>query len=247
MQISNSYCGNIKNSKAGLQTFISLLKKEHINYEEEDILCCINLMSGLCPKLSPKDINFITKLIYSYNKLKILKNCCPWIFPHSIVQLKKYEYDQNRWSSSIYHHANLNNICYYHKGIFIMCWRSEILMINIQKGMEQCFSKKLVSSSMEDLHHFYFQEGQLYMRKTCVHKKMPTIKFNFTEDNAFPDLEHCNDSENITSERHLSIDEIKLMDVDNLLLYDKSNVMITNDIIIEFNENDNYIKVFKIL
>ncbi|SNW62533.1 Hypothetical protein ORPV_629 [Orpheovirus IHUMI-LCC2] len=264
IQVSDCYCDNIQNSKIALHTFLSLLHKENIEYNGEQLYHAIKLMSGLCPDLDLHDIIFIKKIMEKYHSIDILKEYCSWMFNkyHSVL-IDEYKYmNNNNLFDRIIKLARIDAVCYYYKDVFIQGEYGTINFTNIKTGNYGSYhAYEYENWSSVDDYNFYFQDGDLHIeilisRSKCklrfkllfIDSILPVV-VPLTMDNE--NIEHIHfhnismpfdDHELIVEDGDDNIYEDKVYNVQY-----KMSIFITNDIIVKFDISNNLVQVFKII
>lgn len=247
-QISNSYCGNVSNSKIALHYFLSLLKREDIEYAKEDIKHVIKLMAALCPELSSDDIIHIKRTMNKYGKLNILRNKCSWMFDrYHAIEIEEHPYS---WTSGMVSAYGI----YYYKNTFISCWPNEIYFKNVKTGKEK--RVRLDSKNTMGGQYYYFMDDQLCLEKKYVSGHSEYFKFYFNGDDLPEVAPFINNKEptyikDIVCMMGLSYFSIK--DTNGGVLYEKKvnpcneTIVYHNDIIIRFDKSEGFTKIIKIM
>ncbi|SNW62535.1 Hypothetical protein ORPV_631 [Orpheovirus IHUMI-LCC2] len=248
VQISDSYCGNVDNSKIALHYLLSLLNREDIDYVKDDIKHVIKLLSALCPELTCEDIIHIKKIMNKYDKLNILRNKCHWMFiKYHAIEIEEHPYSWTNDMVSVYG-------IYYYKDTFISSWRNVMYFKNAKTGKE----KKLIFQSHDSMkdQNYYFIEDQLCLEKKYVSGQSEHYKFYFNGDN-LPEVTTFINNKELSYIRDvvctMSLCNFSLKDRDGDVLYEKKmnpcneTIAYNNNIIIRFDKSEGFTKIIKII
>ncbi|SNW62536.1 Hypothetical protein ORPV_632 [Orpheovirus IHUMI-LCC2] len=265
VQISDTYCGNIQNSKLALHIFLSILNNQHTKYSKDDLSNTIKLMSGLCPDLNYNDIIYIKKVMYEYDTIFLLKEYCLWLFStYHCISIAKYKYSDNKsFFDIIIKNAMTNEICYYHKGTFIRFENGYVQFLNIKTQEYGTYDTyQFMNWCYLDDCNFYFQDDHLHIeiksfRSKCkfhfklvfVDDMLPIVIPISNYNNEIPHI-HYSNTTRLAYDNKLMVED----DNGNIIYNDKvcnvnyqKSIFLTNDIIVKIDKTNDLVEVFKII
>ncbi|SNW62436.1 Hypothetical protein ORPV_532 [Orpheovirus IHUMI-LCC2] len=161
-RISDIYCGNIRNSRIAISSFIFIMNisndDEVIQLQKDELTNMLKLVDGLCIVLTNKEISICKILCHKYD---IKRQVFPFLYNKEQLVLL---YSLKNILGKIY-----NGIYYYKNNVFYL-YDNKLYCWNFTNNMIHKVSKSLkIKGSHLNFIHYVIISNKLYVKLSYIH------------------------------------------------------------------------------